>query len=109
MYIVRDSVAHKKKTRLTRSSKAAFGETGKSRHLKQSQKRILSELLTLLRLHADYSLTQNSLRKSRNSVNQARIKKRRRSIPKNTPRHYTGAHKKVIPEITIMASVRRGW
>lgn len=26
-----------------------------------------------------------------------------------TPRDYTGAHKKVIPEITIMASVRRGW
>ena len=26
-----------------------------------------------------------------------------------TPGHYTGAHKKVISEITIMASVRRGW
>ena len=25
------------------------------------------------------------------------------------PRRYTGAHKKVISEITIMASVRRGW
>ena len=25
------------------------------------------------------------------------------------PQHYTGAHKKVISEITIMASVRRGW
>ncbi len=25
------------------------------------------------------------------------------------PAVYTGAHKKVIPEITIMASVRRGW
>ena len=23
--------------------------------------------------------------------------------------YYTGAHKKVISEITIMASVRRGW
>ena len=28
---------------------------------------------------------------------------------KNAPPGYTGAHKKVIPEITIMASVRRGW
>ena len=26
-----------------------------------------------------------------------------------TPDTYTGAHKKVISEITIMASVRRGW
>lgn len=25
------------------------------------------------------------------------------------PLAYTGAHKKVIPQITIMASVRRGW
>lgn len=25
------------------------------------------------------------------------------------PAAYTGAHKKVISEITIMASVRRGW
>jgi len=31
------------------------------------------------------------------------------SIRKNAPDYYTGAHKKVIPEITIMASVRRGW
>jgi len=28
---------------------------------------------------------------------------------KKSPAYYTGAHKKVIPEITIMASVRRGW
>ena len=28
---------------------------------------------------------------------------------KNTLGRYTGAHKKVIEEITIMASVRRGW
>ena len=28
---------------------------------------------------------------------------------KHHPRLYTGAHKKVIQEITIMASVRRGW
>ena len=28
---------------------------------------------------------------------------------KQPARLYTGAHKKVIPEITIMAFVRRGW
>ena len=28
---------------------------------------------------------------------------------KKIPGNYTGAHKKVISEITIMASVRRGW
>lgn len=30
-------------------------------------------------------------------------------LPKNRLADYTGAHKKVIPEITIMAFVRRGW
>ena len=28
---------------------------------------------------------------------------------KESPDRYTGAHKKVIPEIMIMVSVRRGW
>ena len=31
------------------------------------------------------------------------------AFQKQNPIPYTGAHKKVIPEITIMASVRRGW
>lgn len=34
---------------------------------------------------------------------------REEAAEKNSTARYTGAHKKVIPEITIVASVRRGW
>ena len=40
----------------------------------------------------------------------ARVPRGTRAMPVNEkPRVYTGAHKKVIQEITIMASVKRGW